>query len=37
MQVATDGIRTRYPNGLHNGVRNERSVLPTTWVVPQEF
>ena len=37
MQVATDGNRARYPNGLHISVRNERSVLPTTWVVPQEF
>ena len=26
LQVAADGIRTRYPNGLHFCVRYERSV-----------
>ena len=36
MQVAADGIRARYPNGLHIGVRKERSALPATWVVPQD-
>lgn len=36
MQVVTDGIRARYPNGLHVGVRKERSALPATWVVPQD-
>ena len=36
MLVATDGNRARYPNGLHIGVRNERSFYTATWVVPQD-
>lgn len=36
MLVAADGNRTRYPNGLHIGVRNERSFYTATWVVPQD-
>ena len=34
--VAADGFRTRYQSGLYVSIRNERSVFPAIWVVPQD-
>lgn len=36
LRVAADGFRTRYQSGLYVCIRNERSVFPAIWVVPQD-